>query len=496
MKMIRLIAFATLLIAPQVVFAQYKPGNVCYISDNRIYFQLDSRWPAQRKGEISRLFSLDSTLIEKAFQTSEKEIQAGNTIWSVSRIDHHIVEISKQLEAPSLDVSTHDVLLLDEELLDEELPRGPEIRKPRRPSLISIFRMLQWHYGVNDFQDPSAFSFSNDTATFLLKEYTNARRVVLSGTFNNWSTRKQPMRKTSEGWTCRVHLKPGKYLYKYIVDGQWVPDPVNNLEEYDGQGGLNSAVYCYNHIFRLAGYPKAKRVYVAGSFNNWNRNQLPMRRTDGGWELPMFLNPGTHAYKYIVDRKWITDPGNPVMRDNGSGSFNSYLGIGDTMTFRLSGFKTAGKVYLAGSFNGWNPNELLMDKTDNGWELAYHLAPGIHEYKFIADGQWMTDPANPASVREGVFENSVLTFKPNYTFTLALFTDAKKVIVTGSFNGWREDACVMTLKNGVWTCPVFLGPGKHTYKFIVDGQWMIDPANEVWEGNAQGTGNSVLWVEP
>ena len=87
MKMIRLIAFATLLIAPQVVFAQYKPGNVCYISDNRIYFQLDSRWPAQRKGEISRLFSLDSTLIEKAFQTSEKEIQAGNTIWSVSRID-------------------------------------------------------------------------------------------------------------------------------------------------------------------------------------------------------------------------------------------------------------------------------------------------------------------------------------------------------------------------------------------------------------------------
>ncbi|HOP14718.1 MAG TPA: glycogen-binding domain-containing protein, partial [Lentimicrobium sp.] len=100
------------------------------------------------------------------------------------------------------------------------------------------------------------------------------------------------------------------------------------------------------------------------------------------------------------------------------------------------------------------------------------------------------------SVGEGIFENSVLTFRPNYTFTLAMFTDAKKVIVTGSFNGWREDACAMTLKDGVWTCPVFLSPGKHTYKFIVDGQWMVDPANEVWEANAQGTGNSVLWVEP
>ena len=195
MKKIMLIALVMLLLVPHMVLSQFKPGNVCYISDNRIHFQLDNRWSDQRKDEISRLFSLDSALMEMALQTSENEILSGSTIWFVSRIDQHIVEISKQLEAPSLDVGAHDVLLFDEELMEKEPSRGPEIRKPRRPSLVSIFRTHPWHYGINDFKDPSAFSFSNDTATFLLKEYPNARRVVLSGTFNNWSTRKQVMRK-------------------------------------------------------------------------------------------------------------------------------------------------------------------------------------------------------------------------------------------------------------------------------------------------------------
>jgi hypothetical protein len=30
----------------------------------------------------------------------------------------------------------------------------------------------------------------------------------------------------------------------------------------------------------------------------------------------------------------------------------------------------------------------------------------------------------------------------------------------------------------------------------VDGKWMIDPANDLWEDNEFGTGNSVLWIEP
>jgi len=108
----------------------------------------------------------------------------------------------------------------------------------------------------------------------------------------------------------------------------------------------------------------------------------------------------------------------------------------------------------------------------------------------------MPDPDNPITTGSGDFKNSCIVVRPNYTFTLKQFADAKTVIVTGSFNGWNEDSFRMVRNDGEWTYSVYLKPGKHTYKFIVDGQWMIDPANEVWEENIEGTGNSVLWIEP
>jgi 1,4-alpha-glucan branching enzyme len=172
------------------------------------------------------------------------------------------------------------------------------------------------------------------------------------------------------------------------------------------------------------------------------------------------------------------------------------MGIGDTLVFRLKGYSSAKTVVLSGSFNGWSTNELVMNKTADGWELPYVLAGGNYEYKYIVDGKWMPDPDNPVTTGTGDFINSCVTFKPNYTFVLSQFTEAKTVIVTGSFNGWREDGYQMLRKEGVWTLPVSLKPGKYTYKFIVDGRWLIDPANEYWEENEFGTGNSVLWIEP
>ena len=51
-------------------------------------------------------------------------------------------------------------------------------------------------------------------------------------------------------------------------------------------------------------------------------------------------------------------------------------------------------VYLAGSFNDWNPNGLLMqDKDGNGlYSVSVTLAPGIYEYKFVINGIWTLDP--------------------------------------------------------------------------------------------------------
>jgi len=53
----------------------------------------------------------------------------------------------------------------------------------------------------------------------------------------------------------------------------------------------------------------------------------------------------------------------------------------------------AGTVYLAGAFNGWNAQGDLMERGEDGiWRLAMSLPAGRHEYKFVIDGNWTSDP--------------------------------------------------------------------------------------------------------
>ena len=46
-------------------------------------------------------------------------------------------------------------------------------------------------------------------------------------------------------------------------------------------------------------------------------------------------------------------------------------------------------VFLAGSFNNWDPNTTPMHpRGDAIWSTGLELAPGRYEYKFIIDGVW------------------------------------------------------------------------------------------------------------
>ncbi len=56
----------------------------------------------------------------------------------------------------------------------------------------------------------------------------------------------------------------------------------------------------------------------------------------------------------------------------------------------------AGEVLLAGAFSRWGTAPLPMEEHEGAWRLRLALDSGLHEYKFIVDGQWITDPDNPA----------------------------------------------------------------------------------------------------
>ena len=76
--------------------------------------------------------------------------------------------------------------------------------------------------------------------TFRLKGYPEAKMVVLSGTFNNWHQSQFVFGREGDEWVCRIDLDPGKYAYKFIIDGNWILDPANPVSEEDAAGNVNS----------------------------------------------------------------------------------------------------------------------------------------------------------------------------------------------------------------------------------------------------------------
>jgi len=72
----------------------------------------------------------------------------------------------------------------------------------------------------------------------------DAHIVALAGDFNNWSMTARPMHKQPNGtWVTTEQLKAGRYEYKFIVDGKWIPDPDTTVTRVpDNFGGFNSVV--------------------------------------------------------------------------------------------------------------------------------------------------------------------------------------------------------------------------------------------------------------
>lgn len=65
--------------------------------------------------------------------------------------------------------------------------------------------------------------------------------------------------------------------------------------------------------------PEAREVYLAGEFNAWNIQALPMeRREDGSWNVAIDLVGGSHEYKLYVDGAWTEDCSCEVVLESGA----------------------------------------------------------------------------------------------------------------------------------------------------------------------------------
>jgi 1,4-alpha-glucan branching enzyme len=200
--------------------------------------------------------------------------------------------------------------------------------------------------------------------------------------------------------------------------------------------------------------PSARQVTLAGSFNNWGGTQGggrydasidPMSDPDGDgvWSIVLPLPPGRYQYKFVLDGgvRWEQDPNNADKSTEG-GIENSLVIVAPGMryaaeavtgtgvsvteqpapeavttqavpvTFELAAADAA-EVSVAGAFNAWDPRANPLTKGEDGvFRATMDIAPGSYEYKFVVDGTWMEDPANPDVAQDPYGgKNYVLTVK-------------------------------------------------------------------------------------
>jgi 1,4-alpha-glucan branching enzyme len=68
---------------------------------------------------------------------------------------------------------------------------------------------------------------------------------------------------------------------------------------------------------------EAQRVALAGDFNDWNVNTLPMKKdSEGNWRANIALPPGRYEYRLWVDGAWHDDPNSHEKVENPFGSQN------------------------------------------------------------------------------------------------------------------------------------------------------------------------------
>jgi 1,4-alpha-glucan branching enzyme len=74
--------------------------------------------------------------------------------------------------------------------------------------------------------------------------------------------------------------------------------------------------------------PTARKVCIAGSFNDWRPDATEMIPLgDGKWAKDLTLSPGTYEYRLVVDGQWMADPNASRTTRNPFGDLNSVVTV-------------------------------------------------------------------------------------------------------------------------------------------------------------------------
>lgn len=77
----------------------------------------------------------------------------------------------------------------------------------------------------------------------LVAPIAEATTVVATGDFTGWSSEGVPLKRRRDGaWTKTLHLLPGRYEYRLLIDGHWGNNPAAEVRSGSPFGSENDVL--------------------------------------------------------------------------------------------------------------------------------------------------------------------------------------------------------------------------------------------------------------
>lgn len=166
---------------------------------------------------------------------SEDPAEAGTSRNPALSRAAELVERARALSARTAALAA--TLNADADLQPRNLPPRKPMAEPEPATVADRPRLqekLARLYGVK----PTA------QGLLFVQPNTNGARIAVAGDFNGWDPQVTPMTRDENlgVWQACVQVPPGRYHYRLVVDGEWIPDPYNNSVEENPYGEVNNVV--------------------------------------------------------------------------------------------------------------------------------------------------------------------------------------------------------------------------------------------------------------
>ncbi|GLR16974.1 hypothetical protein GCM10007940_15890 [Portibacter lacus] len=280
-------------------------GVTLTIKGDMVVFQCSSdKLDSLYAEKFSLVHDFDSLKLSQAIQSKSSFEKLANQ-WTFHYIQGNVFELRKPLDDFEEEYDPFDKYLLFTEYWQS--PRSQLDTTTTQPKI--PFQITE-----------------EGNARFFLKGNQRAEKVILAGTFNHWNEEEISMIQVDNGWQIDLELAPGIYEYKFIIDGKWTHDVLNSLKLRNEHQTWNSILLIGEKIkFSFTSDENIRKVFLAGSFNNWDDQSIPLEKNGNTWTTTLELPPGKHYYKFIVGREWVLDPENDLMEVDNEGISNSVL---------------------------------------------------------------------------------------------------------------------------------------------------------------------------